>query len=124
MRLAGARRSRGIDVAYVIADLIGAQLRQLCTDAHPGGSTIAGEHPRHQPVDRDVECFDQRLGDRARTLTGRGGFEQRRFHRALTGNGFSCSCVSRSSRSSSGAVTALSTLSRSSSAVTPSLRAS
>jgi hypothetical protein len=73
--LAGPRCGRGIDVAHVVADLVGAQLRELRSDADAGGAPVTGERPRHQPVDPHVEGFDQRLRDRARALSRRGRLE-------------------------------------------------
>jgi hypothetical protein len=73
--LAGSCCGRRIDVTHVVADLVGAQLRELCPDPDTSGAAVTRERPRHQAVDRDVKGFDQRLRDRARALSRRGRLE-------------------------------------------------
>ena len=62
VRLAAATsRRRRVDVPDVVADLVRAQLRQLHPDADAGGTAVAGQRTRDQPVDGDVERLDQGL---------------------------------------------------------------
>ena len=71
MWLTGPGGGGGVDVAYVVADLVGAELRELHADADAGGTPIAREHPGHKPRDREVERLDQRLRQRAWALPRR-----------------------------------------------------
>ena len=50
MRLAGPGGRRRVDVAHVVADLVGAQLRELGADADAGRAPVAGQHPRDEPA--------------------------------------------------------------------------
>ena len=119
VRLAGARGGSGIDVAHVIANLVGAQLGELGPGADPGRPPVARQHPRDQAAERYVERLDQRLRQRTRALPGRGRLQTCRAHPALATVG-----ASWIRWSAPGSGTAASTRSRTSSAVTPSLRAS
>ena len=117
VRHARAARGRGrVDVTDVIADLVRPDLGEFHPEPNPRRAAFARQRPRQQPVDRDVERLDQRLWDRAGTLASRRRLnEVGRHPAAATG-------LVRWRRP--GSVTAASTRSSSSSAVTPSLSAS
>jgi hypothetical protein len=63
-------------VANVVADLVRAKLRELHADADTRGPSVAREHARHEPSDREVDGLEQRLGQRARTLPCRRRLER------------------------------------------------
>ena len=56
VRLPGPRGRGGVEVAHVVAGLVGAQLRQLGADADAGGAAVAGQAARDQPHERDVDA--------------------------------------------------------------------
>ncbi len=123
----GAGRGGGVEMAHVVAELVGPQLGQLGAQADPGGPAIAGQRPRHQPGHGDVQRLDQGRGNRARALARGRRCEQRLGHALLLSQSawvVSSSASGRIRRSALGSGTVASTRSSSSSTVTPSLSAS
>ena len=51
VRAAGAGARGRVDVAHVVAELVGPQLRELGAEADPGGAAVARKRARDQPVD-------------------------------------------------------------------------
>jgi hypothetical protein len=70
VRLAGARRGGGIELANVIADLVGPQLRDLGAAADARAETVAGQRAAHAAGDHEVERLDEALRNIPRTLPG------------------------------------------------------
>ena len=66
---AGARRGGRVDLAHVVAGLVGAQLRELGARAHPGAPVLARAHPAHTPYESEVERLHQGAGHRPGPLT-------------------------------------------------------
>ena len=87
VRDTGARARRGVELAHVVAELVGAQLRELGAAAHAGRRAIAGEHARPAARERQRHRVDERRRDRSGTLA-RGRDPQRvhlRGHHDLRG---------------------------------------
>ena len=101
-----------------------------CPAPMPAARRSPGQRPGHQPVDPDVERVDQRLGHGSRPLSRGGRLQQRRAHapRAApvepSGTIPVVNSRGRVRLPAPGSGTAASTRSSTSSAVTPSLRAS
>jgi hypothetical protein len=112
VRLAHARGGGGVDLAYVVADLVRAQLCQLGPAPDAGGQPVAGQHPARSARDHQVELLDDVARDRPGPLAGRGDLQAGLRHAASA-------CGSDSGRG-----TAPRTRSRISSTTTPSLRPS
>ena len=109
-------------MAHVVADLVRAELGQLDAEADARGAPVARQRARDQPVDADVERIDQRLGHRARTLPRRGRLPAASLTPRTPPLADHAGGSGRVAAPGSG--TAATTLSITSSAVTPSLRAS
>jgi hypothetical protein len=116
VRDAGARRRRRVDLAHVVADLVGAQLRELGAGADAGRAPVTGQQPGRAAGDDEIERLDQRRGHRARSLPAVRDTESRgRRHAA----------AARRRRWSEGGISTVEiTRSMMSSALMPSLRAS
>ena len=83
VRLAGARRRRGVEVAHVVTRLIGTQLGQLRPRAHARCAPVARHHTGGSARDHQVERVDDLLRDRARALPRGRDRERRVAHAAL-----------------------------------------
>ena len=114
VRLASAGGRGRVDLANVVAHLVRAQLRDLRAGPHAGAEAIAWQHAAHAARHQQVEALDQALGHRARALP-RERLYQVRLRQAAT---------VRCMWSAGGSVTAASTFSSSSSALTLSASAS
>ena len=89
----GARAGGGIELADVVAELVGAQLRELGAAADAGREAVAGQHAGAAPRERQRERVDERSRDRPRPLA-RGRHVQRRRRQSVRSGGASCSAGS------------------------------
>ena len=64
----GARAGRRVELAHVVADLVGPQLRELRAAADAGREPVAGKHPGAALRERQRERLDERSRDRPRPL--------------------------------------------------------
>jgi hypothetical protein len=109
---AGGRR--GIDLAHVVADLVGTELSQLGAHAEPRRAAVARQRARGTASHDQIELVDQALGHAPRSLAPRGRAQKRVRHAATV----------RRKLSTGGSLTAPITFSSRSSALTFSARAS
>ena len=71
VRDAGAGGRRRVDLAHVVAGLVGAQLRQLGARADPGAAVFPRADPADAPYEGEVERLHQGAGHRAGSLAAR-----------------------------------------------------
>ena len=114
MRLAGARGGGGVEVADVVAGLVGPQLRELGAAADAGRAAVAGQAVRDEPHERHVDRVEQGPRDRSRSLAALRRLQADCGHQA---------CANRVRRPASGSATATSSRSITASVVRPSLSA-
>ena len=111
----------GVELAHVVAGLVGAQLRELGARADAGGAVLARDDAARAPDEGEVERLDERGRDGPGALAaGRRGQSELGGLRAPP----QAARVSPSTGRRSGSGTASSTLSSRSSGRVPSLRPS
>ena len=71
MRHAGARGGRRVEVAHVVADLVGPQLRELGARADAGRAVLAGQRPAGAAREGEVQQLERAAGKRPGALAAR-----------------------------------------------------